>query len=174
MHVSRHLIAFSAGAAVLLACGTSGDSGGDGGAGLGEGGSGGSSGSTGSGGGGDGSSSSGSSSGAGSGSGSSGTGSSSGSSSSSGGTVDDGGACQVRASDVRITEIDVGLAYVYQEVDANGGDNIGLAPLVISAIPQGGSRLAFMGKDGMVHVAQLDASDHLVAGSVFGLPAFDF
>jgi hypothetical protein len=63
---------------------------------------------------------------------------------------------------------------VYQETDANGGNTIGLAPLVISPIPQGGSRLAFMGSDGMVHVGQLDANDQLVAGSVFGLPAFDF
>jgi hypothetical protein len=75
---------------------------------------------------------------------------------------------------VRITEIDVGLTYVYQEIDASGGNNIGMAPLAISPIPSGGSRLAFMGSDGMVHIAQLDATDNLVAGSVFGRPAFDF
>ncbi len=41
-------------------------------------------------------------------------------------------------------------------------------------MPGGGSRLAFLGKgDGMVHVATLDANDQLVAGSVFGLPAYD-
>jgi hypothetical protein len=68
----------------------------------------------------------------------------------------------------------VGVSYVYQEVDANGGNRIGLAPLAISAIPSGGSRVAFMGSDSMVHIAQLDANDNLVAGSVFGLPAFDF
>jgi hypothetical protein len=85
----------------------------------------------------------------------------------------DGGSCSFSASNVRVTEIDVGTKYVYQEIDANGGDTIGLAPLAISPIPSGGSRLAFMGSDGMVHVAQLDANDQLVAGSVFGLPAFD-
>jgi hypothetical protein len=74
---------------------------------------------------------------------------------------------------VRVTEIDVGISYVYQETDAAGGDNIGLAPLQIAPIPSGGSRVAFMGKDGMVHIAQLDAGDQLVSGSVFGLPAFD-
>jgi hypothetical protein len=73
-----------------------------------------------------------------------------------------------------VTEVDVGLNYVYQEIDANGGDTIGLAPFAISPIPSGGSRLAFMGSDKMVHIAQLDANDNLVAGSVFGLPAFDF
>jgi hypothetical protein len=66
------------------------------------------------------------------------------------------------------------VSYLYQEIDANGGDTVGLAPLAISPIPSGGSRIAFMGSDGMVHIAQLDASDQLVAGSVFGLPAFDF
>jgi hypothetical protein len=74
---------------------------------------------------------------------------------------------------VRITEIDVGVAYDYNEVDNNGAA-LGLTPLAISAMPGGGSRLAFLGKgDGMVHVATLDANDQLVAGSVFGLPAYD-
>jgi hypothetical protein len=109
------------------------------------------------------------------GSGSSSGGSSSGSSSSSSGAVgDDGGACALSATNVRVTEVDVGLTYVYQEIDANGGNTIGLAPLQISPIPSGGSRVGFIGNDGMVHIAQLDASDNLVAGSVFGLPAFDF
>ncbi|MGH7270102.1 MAG: hypothetical protein ACREJ3_06685, partial [Polyangiaceae bacterium] len=41
--------------------------------------------------------------------------------------------------------------------------------------PARGSRLAFLGQgDGMVHVATLDASDQLVAGSLFALPAYDF
>jgi hypothetical protein len=94
--------------------------------------------------------------------------------SSSGGATDTGAACPVTAAGVRVTEIDVGLTYVYQEVDANGGNRIGLALLAISPIPSGGSRLAFMGSDGMVHVAQLDANDQLVQGSIFGRPAFDF
>lgn len=162
-----------------LGCGTSGQSNGlgsDGGD-LGSGSDGaGSSGGSGAG------SSSGASSGSGSsgssgGSGGSGSSSSSGGSSgssSSGATVDDGGACTISSSNVRVTEIDVGLTYVYQEIDANGGDTIGLAPLAISPIPSGGSRVAFMGTDSMVHIAQLDANDQLVSGSVFGLPAFDF
>jgi hypothetical protein len=123
--------------------------------------------------------SSGSSSGASSSSGSSG----SGASSSSGvttpdggyGSSGDGGACSSPLSSrVRITEIDVGVTYDYNEVDSNGA-GLGLTPLAISALPGGGSRLAFLGKgDGMVHVATLDGSDQLVAGSVFGLPAYDF
>ena len=80
----------------------------------------------------------------------------------------DGGACAISAASVRVTEIDVGIAYSYQEVDTP------LSLLAISPIPSGGSRLAFMGGDGMVHVARLDAGDKLVAASVFGLPASDF
>jgi hypothetical protein len=93
---------------------------------------------------------------------------------------DDGGTCAITSSNVRVTEIDLGVAYKYQEVDANGGDNIGLALLSISPLPSGGSRIAFMGTgttggtDGMVHIAQLDTGDQLVAGSTFTLPAFDF
>jgi hypothetical protein len=67
----------------------------------------------------------------------------------------------------------VGSTVVYQEVDANG-PNLGLAPLAISPIPSGGSRIAWMGNDGKVHLAQLDANDQLVAGSTFSMPAFDF
>jgi hypothetical protein len=69
---------------------------------------------------------------------------------------------------VRTTEIDVGIQYSYQEVDTP------LSLLAISPMPGGGSRLAFMGSDSMVHIAQLDANDNLVAGSIFGLPAYDF
>jgi hypothetical protein len=76
------------------------------------------------------------------------------------------------ASRVRITEIDVGATYAYNEVDNNGA-NLGLTPLAISAVPGGGSRLAFLGKtDGMVHVVTLDANDQ-PAGSAFGLPGYD-
>jgi hypothetical protein len=56
----------------------------------------------------------------------------------------------------------------YNEVDTP------LTPLAISPMPQGGSRIGFMSTDGMAHVATLDASDGLVAGSVFGLNAYDF
>ncbi len=88
-------------------------------------------------------------------------------------TTDTGGSCPITASGVRVTEVDVGVPYVYQEIDSSGGNDIGLAPFQISPIPSGGSRVAFMGTDGMVHIAQLDASDQLAAGSEFGLPAFD-
>jgi hypothetical protein len=100
-------------------------------------------------------------------------GSSSANGSSGASTSDDGGACALNASSLRITEVDLGTTYLYSEVDSNGA-SLGLAPLALSPLPSGGSRVAFMGNDGMVHVAELDASDHLVAGSVFGLPAFDF
>jgi hypothetical protein len=91
------------------------------------------------------------------------------------GSSGDGGACSsALSSRVKITEIDVGVTYDYNEVDSNG-PALGLTPLALSPIPGGGSRLAFLGKgDGMVHVATLDASDRLVAGSVFAFPAYDF
>jgi hypothetical protein len=91
------------------------------------------------------------------------------------GSSGDGGPCSsALASRIRITEVDVGIAYDYNEVDNNGAA-LGLTPLAISPIPGGGSRLAFLGSgDGMVHVATLDANDELVAGSIFGLPAYDF
>jgi hypothetical protein len=72
-----------------------------------------------------------------------------------------------------VTEIDVGSAVAYNEVDNNGG-SVGLKPLAISPIPAGGSRLAWLGGDGNVHVAQLDVNDQLVAGSTFSLPGYDF
>ncbi len=83
--------------------------------------------------------------------------------------------CATALSDrVRITEIDVGVTYAYNEVDNNGAA-LGLTPLAISPIPGGGSRLAFLGKtDSMAHVVTLDASDQPVPGTAFALPAFDF
>lgn len=90
------------------------------------------------------------------------------------GTSGDAGACSSALADrVRITEVDVGVTYDYNEVDNNGAA-LGLTPLAISPIPGGGSRLTFLGKsDGMVHVATLDANDQMVAGSSFGLPGYD-
>ena len=76
------------------------------------------------------------------------------------------------AGRVRVTEIDVGATYAYNEVD-NNGPNLGLTPLSIAPVPGGGSRLAFLGKsDGMVHVVTLDATDQPAGGS-FGLPGYD-
>ncbi len=83
--------------------------------------------------------------------------------------------CTTALSDrVRVTEIDVGVTYAYNEVDNNGAA-LGQTPLAISPIPGGGSRLAFLGKtDSMAHVVTLDASDQPVPGTAFALPAFDF
>jgi hypothetical protein len=91
-----------------------------------------------------------------------------GSGSSSGSSTDTGASCPVSASGVRVTEIDVGVTYSYQEVDTP------MSLLAISPIPGGGSRLAFMGNDKKVHVALLDGGDNLVTGSTFTLPAYDF
>src|ERR1700733_1146918 len=89
------------------------------------------------------------------------------------GSSGDGGACgSALSSRVRISEVDVGGAYQYNEVDNNGA-GLGLTPLAISPIPGGGSRLAFLGSDSMVHIATLDANDALV-GAPFGLAAYDF
>ena len=78
------------------------------------------------------------------------------------------------ASRVRITEIDVGVNYAYNEVDNNGAA-LGQTPLAISPIPGGGARLAFLGKtDSMAHVVTLDTLDQPVPGTAFALPAFDF
>jgi hypothetical protein len=91
-----------------------------------------------------------------------------GSGSSGGSSNDTGASCPVSAAGVRITEVDVGLAYSYQEVDTP------LSLLAITPIPGGGSRLAFMGSDKKVHVALLDGDDNVVTGSTFALPAYDF
>ncbi len=91
-----------------------------------------------------------------------------GSGSSSGASTDTGASCPISASGVRVTEIDVGITYSYQEVDTP------LSLLAISPIPGGGSRLAFMGSDNSVHIALLDGNDNLVTGSTFALPAYDF
>src|SRR5450755_2966267 len=87
----------------------------------------------------------------------------------------DGGVCSSALSDrVRITEIDVGASYAYNEVDNNGA-GLGLTVLAISPIPGGGSRLAFLEKDAStIHIVTLDANDQVVAGSAFTLPGYDF
>jgi hypothetical protein len=78
------------------------------------------------------------------------------------------------ASRIRVTEVDVGVAYDYNEVNSNGA-SLGLTPLAIAPLPGGGSRLAFLGTgDNLVHIVTLDANDALVAGSRVGLAAYDF
>ena len=94
-----------------------------------------------------------------------------------GGTVVDAGPPGSCTSDlstrIRVSEIDLGVAYDYNEVDSNGAA-LGLTSLAISPIPGGGSRVAFLGKsDNLVHVVTLDASDQVVAGSLIGLPGYD-
>src|SRR6185437_4834984 len=99
----------------------------------------------------------------------------SGGGSATGGATGDGGVCSSALADrVRITEIDVGASYAYNEVDNNGA-GLGLTPLAISPIPGGGSRLAFLEKGASnVHIVTLDANDEVVAGSAFTLPGYDF
>jgi uncharacterized repeat protein (TIGR02543 family) len=78
-----------------------------------------------------------------------------------------GGSCAVSSSLVRIAEVDVGGTVVANE------DEAALKPLVISPMQSGGSRLAWMGGDGKVHVTQLDANDQ-VNGTSVALAANDF
>lgn len=103
----------------------------------------------------------------GSGGGSTGSGTIAGSSSGSGTMGSGGGTCALTAASVRITEVDVGSAV------SNNEDDPALMPLSLSPIPKGGSRLAWMGTNGMVHVADLDAGDKLT-GPTLSLPAHDF
>jgi hypothetical protein len=77
------------------------------------------------------------------------------------------GGCGVTSDRVRITEIDVGVTIVANE------DEAALKPIVISPVPSGGSRVAFMSNDGKVHVRTLDASDQ-VTGSAASFTANDF
>ncbi|WP_437477625.1 hypothetical protein WME75_28660 [Sorangium sp. So ce1014] len=76
------------------------------------------------------------------------------------------GACGVTQDRIRITEIDVGIRVI------NNEDEAALMPLVISPMPSGGSRLAWMSDDDQVHVVQLDAGDQAMGPSL-GLPAND-
>lgn len=61
------------------------------------------------------------------------------------------GSCSM--PETRITEIDVGAA-----IDQNE-DEAALKPLAIAAIPSGGSRVSWLGMDGMIHVTTLKADD---------------
>ncbi len=76
-------------------------------------------------------------------------------------------ACALGHERVRLTEVELGA-----EVDANE-DEATLRPLVLAPSPDGGSRLAWMGKDGKLHVTTLDASD-APSGSTVELEARDF
>ncbi|KAG2882387.1 hypothetical protein PC114_g21077 [Phytophthora cactorum] len=68
---------------------------------------------------------------------------------------------------VRITEVDLGVT-----VDANE-DEVNLKVVAISALPSGGSRIAFHSGESVV-VQELDANDKLVSGSTVKVPLHDF
>lgn len=76
------------------------------------------------------------------------------------------GACTSPA--VSITEVNVGTAVTGygQEGDTDP------FPMAIAAMPSGGSRLAWLGTDKKIYVAELDCDDKLV-GSPFSFPAVD-
>lgn len=69
---------------------------------------------------------------------------------------------------VTVTEIDLGI-----EITDYGSewDTLKL-PMAIAALPSGGSRLAVLGTDGNVHLAELDCDDQLV-GTPTTMPAVD-
>ncbi len=107
--------------------------------------------------------------------GSGGASSSGGSASGTGGnlTADCGAACQnpvagsCSSPEVRITEVDMGVPVIVDDSET------GFTPLALGSMPSGGARLAFMGQDDSVHIAQLDCGDSLV-GTPFSLPAHDY
>jgi hypothetical protein len=66
-----------------------------------------------------------------------------------------------------VTDVDVGTTVVSNE------DEAALMPIMMSPIPSGGSRVAFMGSDAKVHVVTLDAKD-AKTGDVVAFPAHDF
>lgn len=72
------------------------------------------------------------------------------------------------APQVEVTEVDFGVAIAGY---GNESDTANL-PLAIAALPNGGSRVAALGTDGNVHVAELDCSDQLV-GTPLSIPALD-
>jgi len=92
-----------------------------------------------------------------------------------GGNVPTGGATacsravgSCTAPDVIVTEVDVGSS-----VTSYGGEgDTEPLPMAIAAMPSGGSRLAWLGTDERVHVAELDCEDHLV-GTPVSFPAVD-
>lgn len=90
------------------------------------------------------------------------------------GTSTTAGACErpvgaCAAPEVRIAEVEVGgpITAYGTEYDTQP------LPMVLSAMPSGGSRVAWLGTDGNAHVAALDCDDQLVAGSIASLPAHD-
>ncbi|MBN2035353.1 MAG: hypothetical protein JW768_01295 [Chitinispirillaceae bacterium] len=68
-----------------------------------------------------------------------------------------------------VTEIDVGV-----QVTGYGRESdTEKLPLAIAAMPSGRSRLAWLGTNDSIYIAELDCDDHLVVGSIFSIPAVD-
>jgi hypothetical protein len=67
--------------------------------------------------------------------------------------------CQFDANRIQVTEVDVGQTVLANEEDA------ALMPIAISPVPEGGSRLAWMGADGAVHITTLNDADEIVENS---------
>src|SRR5581483_903794 len=95
-----------------------------------------------------------------------GSGPSSGGSTAVGSCARTAGSCS--APTVRVTDITLNSAMVGY---GDEGDTAPL-PMALASTPSGQSRLAWLGKDGNVHVGLLDCDDHLV-GTPFAFPAED-
>ncbi|MBN2341511.1 MAG: hypothetical protein JXX29_20295 [Deltaproteobacteria bacterium] len=76
-------------------------------------------------------------------------------------------ACELTDQTVRVTAFETTV-----EVNANESEE-DLLPVVISAVPGGGSRVAWMGGDGMVHITTLNSSDTSVGDDIL-VAANDF
>jgi hypothetical protein len=72
------------------------------------------------------------------------------------------------APSVNVTSVNLGIAVTAYGSQADTAP----LPMAISAIPSGGSRLAWLGTDANVHIAELDCNDQLV-GTPFSIPAVD-
>jgi hypothetical protein len=77
------------------------------------------------------------------------------------------GSCAMSADRIHITEVDVGSKVLTGDSDQT------FYMIALSPIPSGGSRLAWLSGDNLIHIAQLDANDQLV-GTPFTLPGHDF
>jgi hypothetical protein len=76
------------------------------------------------------------------------------------------GACTAPTTKVTTVSLGIAVTGYAQQADTDP------FPMAISAIPSGGSRLAWLGTDKKVYVAQLDCDDQLV-GTPFSFPAED-
>jgi hypothetical protein len=87
-----------------------------------------------------------------------------------------GGGCSLAAAGscsapvVRVTEVALSSPVV---TPRNVNSDLEPLPFAISAVPSGGSRLAWMGTDGNVHVATLDCDDQLT-GAPLSFAVHDF